>query len=173
MGRSPHREVGLLSKAGLIACAFLLAPASMPASADALPLHRKGFRGTWASDAHCRWSEIFMLVYDRKTVSLPARSSGEPALDCRILSVSGKRLEWSLRLSCQTWDMPTLKGKRFEVRQTLKQAENSYEMRVETAPFLGYPARREEVRYCRDANEPPPPLICFDAGKGHTYPCEP
>jgi hypothetical protein len=144
-----------------------------PLAVDARPYHRKDFRGTWASDAHCRWSDVFMLVYDRKSVSLPARSSGEPSLDCNILSISGKRPEWKLQLSCQTWDRPEMKGKRFEIRQTLKMSANGYEMIVETEPYLGHPARREEARYCRGADDPPPPLICFDAGKGHSYPCEP
>lgn len=145
-----------------------------PLAADEPPLHRrKDFRGTWASDAHCRWSDIFMLVYDRKSVGLPERSSGEPSLDCRILSVSGKRPIWKLRLSCQTWDAPEKRGKRFELRQTLTMATNGFEMVVETEPYLGNPARREEARYCRGANDPPPPLICFDEKKGHSYPCEP
>jgi hypothetical protein len=144
-----------------------------PLLADEPPPHRKDFRGTWASDAHCRWSDIFMLVYERKAVGLPERSSGEPSLDCRILSVSGKRPTWKLRLSCQTWDKAALKGKRFEVRQTLTLSASGFEMLVETEPYLGHPARREETRYCRAANEPPPPLICFDAEKGHSYPCEP
>ena len=160
---------GALLAVGVAAFFALLTPLA----ADEPTLLRKGFRGTWASDAHCRWSEIFMLVYDRKTVSLPERSSGEPSLDCRILSVSGKRPEWKLRLSCQTWDRPELKGKRFEVRQTLKLSANGFGMIVETGPFLGNPARREEARYCRGANDPPPPLICFDNKKGHTVPCEP
>lgn len=153
--------------------AVLILSLHTPLSADEPPPHRKDFRGTWASDAHCRWSDIFMLVYDRKAVGLPERSAREPSLDCRILNVSGKRPEWKLRLSCQTWDRPELKGKRFEVRQTLKLSANGFEMLVETEPYLGNPARREKARYCRGANDPPPPLICFDAEKGHSYPCEP
>lgn len=162
-----------LSKVRMFLSSAIMLALLTPLAADARPNHRKDFRGTWASDAHCRWSDIFMLVYDRKSVSLPARSSGEPSLDCNILGISGKRPEWKLQLSCQTWDRPELKGKRFEIRQTLKMSANGYEMVVETEPYLGNPARREEARYCRGADDPPPPLICFDEKKGHSYPCEP
>lgn len=162
------------SGARLTVSAITLLALLTPLAADEPPpFRRKDFRGTWASDAHCRWSEVFMLVYDHKTVSLPERSSAEPSLDCRILNVSGKRPEWKLRLSCQTWDRAELKGKRFEVRQTLKLSANGFEMIVETEPYLGNLARREEARYCRGANDPPPPLICFDEKKGGVYPCEP
>ncbi len=114
-----------------------------------------------------------MLVYDHTSASLPERSSGEPPLQCRIVSVSGQRPQWKLRLSCQTWHRPELKDRLIEVRQTLTQPRFPYEMIVETEPFLGYPARREEARYCRAADAPPPPLICFDPVKRETYPCEP
>jgi hypothetical protein len=154
---------------GAMACLALLTPVR----ADGPPPWRKDFRGTWADDAHCRWSEIFMLVYDRRTASFPERSSGEPSLPCDILSVRGKRPEWRLRLSCRSWGPPVLYKKRFEVRQTLTLSASGFEMVVVTEPFLGHPARREETRYCRGANEPQPPLICFDNEKGHTVPCEP
>ncbi len=152
---------------------LLLLSCVAPASADGELSYRQGFYGTWASNAHCRWSEVFMLVYDRTSASLPARSSGEPSLLCSIMSVSGRRPQWKLRLSCQTWDRPELTNRRIEVRQTLTQSHLRYEMVVETEPFLTYPARREETRYCRAAGAPPPPLICFDPEKGGTYPCEP
>jgi len=151
----------------------LLGGASVQGWTDEPPPLRKDFRGTWAGDAHCRWSDIFMLVYDRRTVSLPHRNAQEPGLDCRILSVHGKRPEWKLKLSCRTWESPSPLTKRFELRQTLTLSNNGFEMVVETEPFWGNPARREEVRYCRGANDPPPPLMCFDNEKGHTVPCDP
>ncbi|MCA0405243.1 MAG: hypothetical protein LCH39_03725 [Proteobacteria bacterium] len=156
-----------------ISAIMLLALLAPVAADEPPPFGRNDFRGTWASDAHCRWSDVFMLVYDRKRVDLPERSAREPSLDCRILGVSGKRPVWKLRLSCQTWDAPEKKGKRFELRQTLTMEANGFKMLVETEPYLDYPARREEARYCRGANDPPPPLICFDEKKGGTYPCEP
>lgn len=169
-----QRPSACRSTARLNVSAIMVLALLAPLAADEPPpFRRNDFRGTWASDAHCRWSEVFMLVYDRKTVNLPERSSGEPSLDCRIVTVAGKRPEWKLRLSCQTWDRPEQKGKRFELRQTLTMSANGFEMMVETEPYLGYPARREEARYCRGANDPPPPLICFDNKKGHTHPCEP
>lgn len=159
------------SVAGLSAWALLVF--LVPLSAKEAPPFRGDFRGTWAGDAHCRWADVFMFVYDRTSVSLPERSSGEPVLECRIRHVSGKRPEWKLRLSCETWHRPELKGKRFEVRQILKLSANGLEMVVETEPFLGFPARRDETRYCRRAEDPPPPLMCFDEKKRHTVPCEP
>ncbi len=144
-----------------------------PVAADGSPRHREGFRGAWASDAHCRWPDIFMFVYDRRTVDLPEGSLAESSLGCRIISVSGRRPEWRLRLSCQMRYRPEFAKRRFEVRQVLKQSANDYEMVVETEPFLHYPARRHETRYCRGVNDPQPPLICFDSEKGHSYPCEP
>lgn len=160
------------ARAWASACVVLLLLLA-PVSADEPLTYREGFYGTWASDAHCRWSEVFMLVYDRTSASLPERSSGEPALHCQIVSVSGSRPQWRLRLSCQTWHRPELINRSIEVRQTLTQSDVGYEMVVETEPFLGYPGRREETRYCRAADAPPPPLICFDAEKAQTYPCEP
>ncbi len=163
-----------------IRCRALLAFAALapmvlatPVAADGSPRHREGFRGAWASDAHCRWPDIFMFVYDRTSVDLPHGSLTAPALSCRIVRVSGRRPEWRLRLSCQNFERPELANKRFEVRQLLKLSADGDEMLIETEPFLHYPARREETRYCRGANDPQPPLICFDAEKGHSYPCEP
>lgn len=162
-----------LSRTKLTPGAIALLSFLTPLAADEPPDRRKDFRGTWASDAHCRWPDAFMLVYDRKTVSLPEGSGGEPSLNCRIVTVTGKSPEWKLRLSCQTWDKPELKGKRIEVWQALTLSSNGFEMIVETKPYLGHPARREEARYCRGANDPPPPLICYDDKKGQVYPCEP
>lgn len=165
-------EIWLPNRAWALGSVLLLALLT-PLSADEQLTYREGFYGTWASDAHCRWSEVFMLVYDRTSASLPERSSGEPPLHCQIVSVSGSRPQWKLRLSCQTWHRPELIDRLIEVRQTLTQSDVGYRMVVETEPFLGYPARREETRYCRAADAPPPPLICFDAEKAQTYPCEP
>ncbi|MCU0883601.1 MAG: hypothetical protein MUC44_01425 [Beijerinckiaceae bacterium] len=167
-----HASEGVPSGRLLLLSAMAFLALLTPLSADGPPPTRGDFRGTWAGAAHCRWSEIFMLVYDRKTVNLPERDAREPSLHCRILSVTGKRPVWKLRLSCQTWDRPEMKGKRFEVRQKLTLAANDFEMIVETEPYLGNPAQREEVRYCRGANDPQPPLICLDPKKG-PYPCEP
>ncbi len=164
-----------LRSGSLIRSCALLAPFVLaePVAADGLPRHRDGFRGAWASDAHCRWPDIFMFVYDRKTVDMPEGSLTESSLDCRIVGVSGRRPEWKLRLSCQMRYRPEFGNRRFEVRQVLKLSPNGHEMVVETEPFLHYPARRHETRYCRGVNDPQPPLICFDAEKGHSYPCEP
>ncbi len=160
---------------GFIRCCALLAPLVLatPLAADGPPRHRDGFRGAWASDAHCRWPDIFMFVYDRTSVDMPEGRLAESSLNCRILSVSGRRPEWKLRLSCQMRHRPEFGKRRFEVRQVLKQSAYGDEMVVETEPFLHYPARRHETRYCRGVEDPQPPLICFDAEKGHSYPCEP
>ncbi len=108
-----------------IRCRALLAFAALatmvlatPVAADGSPRHREGFRGAWASDAHCRWPDIFMFVYDRTSVDLPHGSLTAPALSCRIVRVSGRRPEWRLRLSCQNFERPELANKRFEVRQS-------------------------------------------------------
>lgn len=169
----PRLAPGRLAGKRLLLGAMALSAFLTPLEADEPPPLRKDFRGTWAGEAHCRWSEDFMLVYDRTTVDLPDRNAKEPGLYCRILQVSGKRPEWKLRLSCKSRDSQAPNRKRFVLHQTLKMAPNGFEMVVETEPYLGLPARREEVRFCRGANEPQPPLICFDNDKGHTVPCVP
>ncbi len=120
----------------LLLAPFLLAT---PVAADGSPRHREGFRGAWASDAHCRWPDIFMFVYDRRTVDMPEGSLAESSLGCRIISVSGRRPEWRLRLSCQMRYRPEFAKRRFEVRQVLKQSPTTTRWSSRPSPFSTTP----------------------------------
>ncbi len=173
---------GHMQKAGAIMPAALalflgaiLGTASAgPARGDEPPPARRDFRGVWAGNGSvCRTPDEFLLVYDRRTVRLPYRSSLQPDRECRIVSVKGRHPEWELLLSCQYPDPRYRLPRRFAVRQKLKMSADRFEMIVETQAVLGQPASVEDTFYCRETNVGPPQLICFDPVSNTTMPCPP